>query len=62
MANIPEELKYSKDHEWVLVEDDVATPPPFQHGTEDEAEALLRSLLPPRGAPELLYSGSGAVL
>lgn len=25
MANIPEELKYSKDHEWVLVEDDVAT-------------------------------------
>lgn len=23
--NIPEELKYSKDHEWVLVEDDVAT-------------------------------------
>ncbi|REJ78264.1 MAG: glycine cleavage system protein GcvH [Acidobacteria bacterium] len=25
MANIPEELKYSKDHEWVLVEGDVAT-------------------------------------
>ncbi len=23
--NIPEELKYSKDHEWVLVEDDIAT-------------------------------------
>ena len=25
MANIPEELKYSKDHEWVLIEDDIAT-------------------------------------
>lgn len=25
MANIPEELRYSKDHEWVMVEDDVAT-------------------------------------
>lgn len=25
MANIPEELKYTKDHEWVSVEDDVAT-------------------------------------
>lgn len=25
MSNIPEELKYSKDHEWVSVEDDVAT-------------------------------------
>lgn len=24
MANIPEELKYSKDHEWVRVEGDVA--------------------------------------
>lgn len=23
--NIPENLRYSKDHEWVLVEDDVAT-------------------------------------
>jgi glycine cleavage system H protein len=25
MANIPENLHYSKDHEWVSVEDDVAT-------------------------------------
>lgn len=25
MANIPEEFKYTKDHEWVLIEDDVAT-------------------------------------
>jgi glycine cleavage system H protein len=25
MANIPEELKYSKDHEWVLVNGDTAT-------------------------------------
>lgn len=25
MANIPEELKYSKDHEWVSVNGDVAT-------------------------------------
>jgi glycine cleavage system H protein len=25
MANIPEELRYSKDHEWVGVEDDIAT-------------------------------------
>ena len=25
MANIPEELKYSKDHEWVSVDGDVAT-------------------------------------
>ncbi|CAN5674976.1 glycine cleavage system protein GcvH [soil metagenome] len=25
MSNIPENLRYSKDHEWVLVEDDVAT-------------------------------------
>ncbi len=25
MSNIPEELKYSKDHEWIRVEDDVAT-------------------------------------
>lgn len=25
MANIPGNLKYSKDHEWVLVEDDIAT-------------------------------------
>lgn len=25
MANIPENLRYSKDHEWVLVEGDVAT-------------------------------------
>ena len=25
MSNIPENLKYSKDHEWVLVEGDVAT-------------------------------------
>ena len=25
MANIPENLKYSKDHEWILVEDDIAT-------------------------------------
>ena len=25
MANIPEDLHYSKDHEWVRVEGDVAT-------------------------------------
>jgi glycine cleavage system H protein len=25
MANIPENLRYSKDHEWVLVDGDVAT-------------------------------------
>ncbi len=25
MSNIPENLRYSKDHEWVLVEGDVAT-------------------------------------
>jgi glycine cleavage system H protein len=25
MSNIPENLRYSKDHEWVSVEDDVAT-------------------------------------
>ena len=25
MSNIPEDLKYSKDHEWVEVNDDVAT-------------------------------------
>ena len=25
MANIPEDLRYSKDHEWVRVESDVAT-------------------------------------
>jgi glycine cleavage system H protein len=25
MANIPENLRYSKDHEWVRVEDDIAT-------------------------------------
>ncbi len=25
MANIPNELKYSKDHEWISVKDDVAT-------------------------------------
>ena len=25
MANIPEHLKYSKDHEWLSVEDDIAT-------------------------------------
>ncbi len=25
MANIPEELKYSKDHEWIKVEDGIAT-------------------------------------
>lgn len=25
MANVPGNLKYSKDHEWVLVEDDIAT-------------------------------------
>lgn len=25
MSNIPNELKYSKDHEWIKVEDDVAT-------------------------------------
>ena len=25
MANIPENLRYSKDHEWVLVEGDIAT-------------------------------------
>ncbi len=25
MSNIPEHLRYSKDHEWVLVEGDVAT-------------------------------------
>ncbi|HEX8638658.1 MAG TPA: glycine cleavage system protein GcvH [Pyrinomonadaceae bacterium] len=25
MSNIPENLRYSKDHEWVKVEDDVAT-------------------------------------
>ena len=25
MANIPENLRYSKDHEWVLVNDDVAS-------------------------------------
>ena len=25
MSNIPENLRYSKDHEWVLVDGDVAT-------------------------------------
>ncbi len=25
MANVPENLRYSKDHEWILVEDDTAT-------------------------------------
>lgn len=25
MSNIPENLRYSKDHEWVLIENDVAT-------------------------------------
>lgn len=25
MANIPEELRYSKDHEWVLVDGEIAT-------------------------------------
>ncbi len=25
MSNIPENLRYSKDHEWVMVDDDIAT-------------------------------------
>ena len=25
MANIPEDLRYSKDHEWIRVDGDVAT-------------------------------------
>lgn len=40
----------------------VCSPLTVAGAAADEAEALLRSLLPPRGAPELLYSGSGAVL
>jgi glycine cleavage system H protein len=36
MSNIPENLRYSKDHEWVLVEDDVAT-----IGITDYAQASL---------------------
>lgn len=36
MANIPENLRYSKDHEWVAVEGDVAT-----IGITDYAQASL---------------------
>ena len=38
--NIPENLKYTKDHEWVLVEDDIATV-----GITDYAQGELGELV-----------------
>ena len=40
----------------------VCSPLTVAGAAADWAEALLRSLLPPRGAPEMLNSGSRALL
>lgn len=40
MASVPENLKYSKSHEWVLLEDDVAT-----IGITDHAQAELGDIV-----------------
>ena len=40
MANIPENLRYSKDHEWVLVEGDIATV-----GITDHAQSSLGDIV-----------------
>lgn len=40
MSNIPENLRYSKDHEWVLVEGDVAT-----IGITDYAQSSLGDIV-----------------
>ena len=40
MSNVPSELKFLSSHEWVLVEDDVATV-----GVSDHAQELLGDLV-----------------
>ena len=40
MANIPEDLRYSKDHEWIRVEGDVATV-----GISDHAQEALGDIV-----------------
>lgn len=60
MANVPENLRYSKDHEWVLVEGDVATV-----GITDYAQESLGDVvyvdLPKVGATYGAHESMGSV-
>lgn len=60
MANVPENLRYSKDHEWVLVEGDTAT-----IGITDYAQESLGDVvyvdLPKIGAAFSAHESVGSV-
>ena len=60
MANIPENLRYSKDHEWVLVEGETAT-----IGITDYAQSSLGDVvyvdLPKEGATFSAHEAIGSV-
>lgn len=60
MANVPENLRYSKDHEWVLVEGDTATV-----GITDYAQESLGDVvyvdLPKVGATYGAHESMGSV-
>lgn len=60
MANVPENLKYTKDHEWVLVEGDTAT-----IGITDYAQESLGDIvyvdLPKIGATYGAHESIGSV-
>lgn len=60
MANIPEDLHYSKDHEWVRVEGDIAT-----IGITDHAQSSLGDVvyveLPKKGEKFEAHESFGSV-
>lgn len=60
MANVPENLRYSKDHEWVLIEGDTATV-----GITDYAQESLGDVvyvdLPKPGASFTAHESVGSV-
>lgn len=60
MANVPENLRYSKDHEWVLIEGDTAT-----IGITDYAQESLGDVvyvdLPKTGAAFTAHESIGSV-
>jgi glycine cleavage system H protein len=60
MANVPENLRYSKDHEWILIEGDTAT-----IGITDYAQEALGDVvyvdLPTPGASFTAHDSVGSV-
>ncbi len=60
MSAVPDDLRYSKEHEWVRVDGDVATIG-ITHFAQDQLGDVVFVELPPKGGTVKQFSSAGVV-